>query len=63
MAFDTVQYNIQYAKENKKRIAFDLNKKTDADILEYFDTLSNVNGYLKQLIRDDMKRKAEQKGE
>lgn len=59
MAYDHTRYNIQYAKENTRRIAFSLNKNTDADIIEYIETVGNINGYLKQLIRKDMHSKAE----
>lgn len=59
MPYDHTRYNIQYAKENTRRIAFSLNKNTDADIIEYIETVGNINGYLKQLIRQDMRKKTE----
>lgn len=59
MPYDHTKYNIQYAKENTRRIAFSLNKNTDADIIEYIETVGNINGYLKQLIRQDMRSKVE----
>ena len=33
-----------------------LNRNTDADIIAYLEKQPNFQGYLKQLIRDDMKR-------
>ena len=59
MPYDHTKYNIQYAKENTRRIAFSLNKNTDADMIEYIETVGNINGYLKQLIRQDMRSKVE----
>ena len=50
-------YIMDYQKENVKQIKIALNRETDADIIAYLDTLPNKNGYLKQLIRDDMKTK------
>ena len=50
-------YIVDYNKENTKRVNFTLNLNYDADIIAYLDTLPNKNGYLKQLIRDDMKTK------
>lgn len=47
---------MKYDATNTRQIKLKLNKKTDADILAYIDGLDNVQGYIKQLIRDDMKR-------
>ena len=38
-----------------------LNKHTDADIFEYLADITNVQGYLKQLIRDDIARQTQEK--
>lgn len=46
----------RYHEENVVRIPFNLNKKTDADILAYLDTVHNRQGYIKALIREDMER-------
>ena len=61
MAFNHIQYNIQYAKENTRRIALSLNKNTEADMIEYLETVKNINGYIKQLIREDMEKQNQQK--
>lgn len=50
-------YIYEYQKENTRRINFQLNKIHDADILEFLDSLENKNLYLKNLVRDDMKKK------
>lgn len=45
----------KYLKENCKKITMVLNIKTDEDILVWLDQQNNKQGYLKQLIRDDMR--------
>lgn len=52
------KYNPQkkYIKENMRRYALNINRNTDADILEYLEGRDNVQGYLKRLIREDMAR-------
>ena len=45
-----------YDKANTKSIKFKFNKKTDADILKRFEAVGNKQGYIKQLIRDDIAR-------
>lgn len=44
----------QYDKANTTRINIKLNNKTDADIIRQLEQKGNVQGYLKQLIRNDM---------
>lgn len=46
----------RYRAKNIKSVKFELNIKTDADILAYLATIENKQGYLKELIRKDMKR-------
>ncbi len=50
-------YDIEYQKRNVKRIPLNLNISTDADIIAHIQAINNVNGYLKALIRQDIKRK------
>lgn len=45
----------QYDRENTRRINLKLNKKTDDDIIKWLEAKKNIQGYLKQLIREDMK--------
>ena len=47
--------SIKYDKENTKRVYIKLNKNTDKDILYYLESVSNKQGYIKELIRKDMK--------
>lgn len=44
----------KYDKNNTVQIKMKLNKNTDADIIEFLETLENRQGYLKELIRNDM---------
>ena len=44
----------KYDAKNTKGIYLKLNLKTDADILEKLESIENVQGYIKRLIRDDM---------
>lgn len=46
----------RYDKENTRQIKFKFNKKTDADILDKLDSLSNKQSYIKRLIREDIER-------
>ena len=45
----------RYNAVNVKMISLKLNRKTDKDILEHMETIENKQGYLKQLIRSDIK--------
>ena len=41
----------KYDKNNTVRYGFKLNKNTDNDIIEYLNSLTNKQGYIKSLIR------------
>lgn len=47
----------KYDKTHTKGIYLKLNKETDADILQFLETTQNVQGYIKALIRQDIKNK------
>lgn len=49
------EYDIQYAKDKLKRVAFNLNRETDKDIILHLEKKKPVQTYLKSLIRKDMK--------
>ena len=53
---DKAKYDMEYQKENVKQVKFTLNKNTDQDIIKKLDTVQNKNGYLKDLIRKDIKK-------
>lgn len=50
------RYDQDWKAKNTTRIALRLNNNTDADIIEFLDTLNNKQGYIKDLIREDMKK-------
>lgn len=50
----------RYKAANTKQIKFVLNKNTDTDLIAYLESIDNVQGYIKSLIRADMPK---QKGE
>lgn len=47
----------EYEKANTVGFYIKLNKKTDTDIIEALGTCSNKQGYIKALIRQDLKEK------
>jgi len=52
-----IKASAKYDKANTKGIYLKLNKINDADILEYLETVENIQGTIKRLIREDAKRK------
>lgn len=46
---------IKYNRSNVKQVKMNLNRRTDADIIEHLATVGNVQGYIKNLIRKDMR--------
>ena len=49
----------RYDRANVVRLVMKLNKKTDADILEYLSGLDNKQGYIKKIIRRDIAEQTE----
>lgn len=47
--------NMDFDRKNTKLIGMKLNRHTDADILAHLEKQENIQGYLKRLIRNDMK--------
>lgn len=47
----------RYDKENTMRVSLKLNKKYDADILEYLDKSGNKQGAIKDALREKMTKK------
>ena len=57
MATDAQRRAIRkYDAENTKQFHLKLNKKTDADIIELLGKQKSVQSFLKQLIRDFLKK-------
>lgn len=47
----------KYNKEKTKAYCLRLNLKTDKDIIEILDSVKSKQGYIKQLIREDIPKK------
>ena len=48
---------MKYEKANIKRVVLKLNKNTDQDIIAFLDAQKSVNGEIKRMIREEMKKK------
>ena len=60
-----MEYLNQYEKENIRQIRLKINRKTEPELLEWMEKQENIQGYIKQLIREDMEnqpKKAELRG-
>lgn len=53
--FKQSEYISEYDKMNTIRVTLKLNKSTDADIIEHLGPMPNRQGYIKNLIRSDIK--------
>lgn len=47
----------KYQREKCRKITVQMNKRIDADILGWLDSLPNKAGYIKDLIRADMEKR------
>lgn len=56
MAFEQSKYVDEYRKQNIRRIAVNLSRIHDADILEHLERMENMQGYIKALIRADIEK-------
>lgn len=54
-----MEYLNQYEKENIRQIRLKINRKTEPELLEWIEKQGNIQGYIKQLIREDMDREKE----
>ena len=46
----------KYDAKTAKYFSLKLNQNTDKDMIEHLEAQENTQGYLKRLIREDMKR-------
>lgn len=46
----------RYAQKNKKKYTFAFMKSTEADLIEKLESVENKAGYIKSLIRADIKK-------
>ena len=51
----------KYDAKNTKQYHLKLNTGTDADIIQWLEKVGNPQGYIKQLIREDMEGKTDGK--
>ena len=56
MAFDQTKYVEGYLKTNIKQVRVSLNKRNDADVIEWLKEQPSESGYIKRLIRMDMEK-------
>ena len=57
MAFDYVKYQTDYVKKTYRQFMLKINRGTESDIMDWLESQENVQAYLKELVRKDMKRK------
>lgn len=46
----------KYDAENTRQVHLKLNRRTDKDVLEKLDSVPSKQGYIKELIRADLKK-------
>lgn len=51
---DSSKAAYEWDRKNTTMVAMKLQNRTDKDILDLFGLLSNRQGYIKRLIRDDL---------
>lgn len=51
---DSSKAAYEWDRKNTTMVAMKLQNRTDKDILDLFGSLSNRQGYIKRLIRDDL---------
>lgn len=56
MAKKSTEWQRRYDEKHIRSVYMKLNKVYDADILEKLDSVGNKQGYIKDLIRNDIKR-------
>ena len=54
-AVSVIKAVAKYDKANIKGLYIKLHKEKDADIIQKLDTVKSKQGYIKQLIREDIK--------
>lgn len=57
MSDNNYKYTKKYDENNTTRVQLKLNNKTDADILEYLDSVDNKQGTIKRLLREEISRR------
>lgn len=57
MAKTQSQLNSEFKKKHCRRYELYFHKEYDAELLEYFESISNKQNYIKDLIKQDYKQK------
>lgn len=52
-----VKANMKWASNNLRQIKFSFHLEKDSDIIEKLDSVDNMQGYVKELIRADIANK------
>lgn len=56
MATKKSMRSMRYDAKSARHYSLKLNNATDADLIARLDSVSSVNGYIRQLIREDIER-------
>ena len=56
MSDTRTQIQARYDAKNRKSFAIKLNKNYDKDIISKLESVESINGYIRQLIREDIAR-------
>lgn len=54
-----IRASAKYDAANTVQVKIKLNKNTDDDIIKLLNSVPNKQGYIKELIREDMKKATE----
>lgn len=46
----------KYLKEKQRQFVFRCHRENDADLIEFLESKGNVSGYLKSLVREEMRK-------
>ena len=52
----------EWVKQNTRFFGLKLQRSTDADIIEQLESVESIQGYIKELIRKDLKRQSRKSG-
>jgi hypothetical protein len=50
------EYMANYEKENLRQIRLKINRKTEPELLAWVEKQGNIQGYIKRIILEDMKK-------
>lgn len=47
---------VKYVKEHQRSFTFRCHKENDADLIAFLESKGNVSGYIKELLRREMRK-------